>query len=228
MIKAGMVGVGGSTSRVLEANLIRMRNLIDRSLCEVRMRSDADLYIEKFRLADLLDQILITARTDANKRSQTFVTEFDWKIEIEADRQFILAAIANLIQNAIKYTKTNGRIFLRAKSSEDKVFIEVEDECGGIESEKLSALFEPYVQENADRSGLGLGLAIARRAIHLNHGKIGVRNNPGTGCAFTIEIPQKFVPVPVIKSIVPGKDSYSPISKKDLSEASSREKSWQT
>lgn len=210
MIKAGLVGTGGSTSRVLEANLVRMRNLIDRSLCEVRMRSDADLYIEKFRLSDLLDQIIVTARIDAVKRNQTLVIETDWKIEIEADRQFILASIANLIQNAIKYTKSNGKIYLRAKISGSNVLIQVEDECGGIETEKISSLFEPYVQENADRSGLGLGLAIAQRAIHLSQGKITVRNNPGIGCAFIIEIPQKLTPIPFTKSAVPGKDSVQP------------------
>ena len=50
MIKAGYVGVGGSTANVLELNIVRMRNLIDRSLSEVRMRADADLFIEKFHL----------------------------------------------------------------------------------------------------------------------------------------------------------------------------------
>ena len=57
MIKAGLVGTGGSTAAVLEANLARMRHLIDRSLSEVRIRADVDIFVEKFRVVDLLDQI---------------------------------------------------------------------------------------------------------------------------------------------------------------------------
>lgn len=210
MIKAGLVGTGGSTSSVLGANLVRMRDLIDRSLSEVRMRADADLFIEKFRLCDLFDQIIVTARMDADKKKQIIATEIDKKIEIEADRQFVVSAVANLVQNAIKYTKSNGKIWLRANASGERVFIEIEDECGGLDTAKISSLFEPYVQENADRSGLGLGLAIARRAIHLSQGTITVRNSPGVGCVFVIEIPQRIKPVPSTKLAVPGKDSVQP------------------
>lgn len=210
MIKLGLVGVGGSTASVLEANLVRMRNLIDRSLSEVRMRADSDLLIEKFRLADVFDQIIITAQIDSNKKNQILTMDVDWKIEIEADRQFILSAIANLIQNAIKYTKRGGKICLRGKLVGDRVFIEIEDECGGIETDKIKSLFEPYVQEHANKSGLGLGLTITQRAIHLSQGKISVNNKMGAGCTFIIEIPQKLIPGPSAKNAVPGKDSIQP------------------
>ena len=210
MIKAGLVGVGGSTASVLEANLTRMRNLIDRSLSEVRMRADSDLFIEKFRLSDLFDQIVITAKTDAGKKNQSITVETEWKIEVEADRQFILSAVANLIQNAIKYTKSGGKIWLRGKLIGDRILIEVEDECGGIQIDKISSLFKPFVQESADRSGLGLGLTITQRAVHLSQGTIQVQNNPGKGCKFIIDIPQNAIPTPSKKTAVAGKDSIHP------------------
>ncbi len=214
MIKAGLVGVGGSTAGVLEANLVRMRNLIDRSLSEVRMRADSDLSIEKFRLANLFDQIMITAQIDSSKRNQVLTSEVDWKIEVEGDRQFILSAVANLIQNAIKYTKRGGKIWLRGKLVSDRVFIEIEDECGGMDQSKIKSLFEPYVQEHANKSGLGLGLTISQRAIHLSQGKISATNIPGSGCIFIIEIPQKLTPGPSLKNAVPGKLSVQPNMKK--------------
>lgn len=210
MIKQGLVGVGGSTAAVLEANLSRMRNLIDRSLSEVRMRADSDLLIETFRLAELFDQIVITAKVDASKKNQTIMNEVGWKIELEADRQFILSATANLLQNAIKYSKNGGVIWLRGKAAGDRVFIEIEDECGGIQVDKISSLFKPFTQENEDRSGLGLGLTITQRAVHLSQGTIQVRNHPGRGCTFVIDIPQKALPIPSKKSAVSGKDSVQP------------------
>jgi signal transduction histidine kinase len=209
MIKAGLVGTGGSTSRLLESNIVRMRNLIDRSLSEVRMRSDADLFIETFRLSDLFDQIIMTAQVDANKKYQTLTSEVDVTIELQADRQFIMSALANLVQNAIKYSKLEGVVILRAKLLGERVIIEVQDECGGIDPEKITSLFEPYVKASTDKSGLGLGLAIAQRAISLSQGTISVTNS-GSGCCFVIDIPQRLTLVPTEKTTVSGKDSVQP------------------
>lgn len=210
MIKAGFVGVGGSTANVLEVNLVRMRNLIDRSLSEVRMRADSDLFIEKFRLSDLFDQIVITAKIDARKKSQTLEVEIDRQLEIEADRQFILSAVSNLVQNAIKYSKPIAKLLLLGRVVEDRVLIEVTDECGGINLDKISSLFKPFVQENADRSGLGLGLTITQRAVHLSQGSIRVKSDPGIGCTFTIDIPKKCNPQLSKKNAVAGIDSIQP------------------
>lgn len=218
MIKVGLVGSGGSTAKVLESNLTHMRNLIDRSLSEVRMRSDSDLYIEKFRLSDIFDQISITANIDAIKKNQTLNIEVDWNIEVEGDRQYLISAIANLLQNAMKYTKNSGNIWLRGKVLNDRIIIEIQDECGGIQVEKISTLFETYTQENEDRSGLGLGLAITQKAIHLSHGKIQVQNSPGIGCMFILDIPQKLGIQPSNKQTVKGINSVQPdFNKKPLS-----------
>lgn len=210
MIKAGLVGTGGSTAAVLEANLSQMRHLIDRALSEVRMRADVDLFVEKFRLTDLVDQIFATAKIDANKRKITLHSDVDWKLELEADRQFIISALANLIQNAIKYTKSEGKVFLKARTHLDRVIITIEDECGGIAEDKIQSLFKPYVKENEDRSGMGLGLAITQKAIHLSQGHISARNNPGVGCAFIVDLPLILIPGPSTKTAVSGLNSVQP------------------
>jgi len=210
MIKQGIVGTGGSTSSVLDANLARMRHLIDRSLSEVRMRAEADLYIEKFRLAELFDQVVTTAAIDATKRNQTITTEIDWEIELETDRQFILTAVANLIQNAIKYTHRDGNILLRGSIVKERILIEVQDQCGGIKPEVLENIFSPFRQTNEDRSGLGLGLTITRRAVELCEGLISVKNDSTVGCTFSVELPLKLEPPPNTKANVPGIQSVQP------------------
>jgi signal transduction histidine kinase len=70
--------------------------------------------------------------------------------------------------------------------------IEVEDECGGLPPGGAEALFRPFEQRGADRAGLGLGLAISRQAIARHGGTITVRDMPGRGCVFVVEIPQSF------------------------------------
>ena len=80
-----------------------------------------------------------------------------------------------------------------------RVLIEVEDECGGLPPGKAEDLFRPFEQRGADRSGLGLGLAIARESVETNGGKIRARNLPGRGCIFTIDLPL-LTPVPAADS----------------------------
>lgn len=82
-------------------------------------------------------------------------------------------------------------MWLRALATKDRVTIEVEDQCGGLPSGKAEELFLPFAQRSTDRSGLGLGLPISRKAVEQSGGKIGVRDMPGKGCVFTIEMPVK-------------------------------------
>ncbi|MFN8944711.1 MAG: sensor histidine kinase [Pseudobdellovibrionaceae bacterium] len=210
MIRAGLVGVGGSTSSVLGANLERMRYLIDRSLSEVRLRADVDLFIEKFRLSDLFDQITITEKVYAEKKKITISAEVDRKIEMEADRQLLISIVANLIQNSIKYSLQNKNIWLKGTLQNDEVLIEIEDQAGGLNPEKIDALFEPFVRDNDSQAGLGLGLCIVKRAVHLSKGRIEVKNEIGIGCKFMIYLPVKLVADPLNKTSVKGIESVQP------------------
>lgn len=209
MIKQGLVGNSGSTSRVLGESLLRMRNLIDRSLSEVRMRADPEVHTEKFHLHTLIDQILLTAQSEAGTKSQELKNEIRQEVELETDRQLLLSAVANLIQNALKYTKTGGAISVRAKSSANNLIIEIEDQCGGINANALKNIFKPFNSGGFDQSGMGLGLTIVQRAVSLLQGKISVSNNPGIGCAFLIDIPKKLTPAPLNRAVA-GEGSAQP------------------
>ncbi len=214
MIRQGLVGMGGSTAKVLEENLTRMRIIIDRSLSEIRMRTEPEILVEKFRLNELVDQILLTSQFAAQTKKQVLKSEVMSMPELETDRQLLLSAIANLVQNALKYTKMNGHITLSAKAIDKNVVIEIHDECGGLDPNWIKNLFKPFASGGGDQSGLGLGLTIVRRAVSLLQGKISVHNNPGEGCSFRMEIPTKLGPLPLNKAPVAGKDSVQPRSKK--------------
>ena len=112
-------------------------------------------------------------------------------IAIDVDRQLIAAALANLLQNAFKFSRPNGHVVLRTDTAfaPGRVAIEVEDECGGLPQGSAEDLFRPFEQRSNDRSGLGLGLAIARESVETNGGLIRARNLPGKGCIFTIDLP---------------------------------------
>jgi len=212
MIKKGVVGTGGSTAKVLEENLARMRTIIDRSLLDIRMRTDPEILVEKFFLHNLISQIVTTAAFEALGKNQILSADTNAEIEIQSDRQLLLSAIANFVQNAMKYTKTNGNIIISTiLEKNDRVRIEITDECGGLPEERIANLFEPFTKEGLDQSGLGLGLTISQRAISLIQGSVSVRNNTGKGCTFVIDIPKVYTPKTAATSTISkGIDSVQP------------------
>ena len=191
VLKGGTVGVGGSTGKVLGRNLIALRDLIDRSLAEVRL--EAGLHRrEHIPLAGLMEEVEVAASIEANARGlQLTVLPVPPDVGIDADRQLIAAALANLLQNAFKFSRPKGAVVLRtdATTTAGRVLLEVEDECGGLPAGKAEDLFRPFEQRGHDRSGLGLGLSIARESVEANGGLIRARSLPGRGCVFTIDLP---------------------------------------
>jgi signal transduction histidine kinase len=112
-------------------------------------------------------------------------------VAVEADRQILAAAVANLLQNAFKFTKKGTTVRLRASATDSRVFIEVEDECGGLPVKDAQVLLRPFVQKGRNRSGLGLGLSICTKAVKAIGGELRIRDLPGEGCVFTIDLPEQ-------------------------------------
>jgi len=191
LLKSGDVTVRGSTGALLDRSLRGLSELIDRSLAEVRLES-TEYRHETVLLAGFIEEMAIAATLEAKARGgQLTVEPGEYGVVVDADRQLLAAAVSNLLQNAFKFTHAGGHICLRTHATADLVFIEVEDECGGLSDAQAAALFRPFRQSSSDRSGLGLGLTISQRAAHSNGGEIRVRNLPGRGCVFTVELPRK-------------------------------------
>jgi signal transduction histidine kinase len=189
-IKAGSVGMSGATGAVLDRSLIGMRNLIDRSLAEVRVTAGLPPRFKPVRLADFLSDVAASASLDPLARECRFtMTPTDQYIEVDVDPEMLAAAIGNLLQNAFKFTKRHSEVRLHAQVAGDRVLIKVEDHCGGLPSGIPEKLMLPFVQSGQDRSGLGLGLDICRRSVEANNGTLRVRDVPGSGCIFTIDLP---------------------------------------
>ena len=189
LIKGGTVGFGGSIGQVLDRALKRQQELIDRSLAEVRLRVDPKVHKETASFLHLIDQVIVASGVDTRLKNQLLKIDVAPGLEIEADQYLLFSALSNLVQNAIKYSCTGGMIRIRAHEVGDQTTIEVEDQCGGLNSASPSDLFKPFAQQHQNREGLGLGLTIAHRAIALNDGTIDVKNLPGHGCIFRICLP---------------------------------------
>jgi signal transduction histidine kinase len=133
-IKKGVVATGGSTAAMLERSHLRLQSLIDRSLADVRL--DAGLLnLERVAVWEVIEEAEIGAAAVAQAKGIHFaVTTADRTVIVEADRPILAAAIANLLQNAYKFTLPGTSVKLRARTTTSRVLIEVEDECGGLPS----------------------------------------------------------------------------------------------
>jgi signal transduction histidine kinase len=194
-IKTGSVGLAGATGGVLDRSLIAMRVLIDRSLADVRMTANMPARYQIVSLADFIADVKISASLYAQVRQCGFtVAAVDKTLAVSGDREMLLAALGNLLQNALKFTAPYTEVALNAYAAGDRVLIDVKDQCGGLQPGQTEKMFVPFAQSGADRSGLGLGLLICRRAVEANNGVLRVRNIAGSGCVFTIDLPLHSLP----------------------------------
>ena len=194
VIKSGNVGIAGSTGTVLHRSLAGARDLIARSLAEVRLTEGVQNR-ERFLVSGFVEELAPAATLAANARDVTLnvVMPVEDGVTIEADRQVLGAVVMNLLQNAFKFTRHRTSVTLRVGASAQRVLFEIQDQCGGLPSGEVNELFRPFEQRSANRTGLGLGLAFSRWATEANHGRIYARNLPNVGCVFTVDLPR--VPV---------------------------------
>jgi two-component system phosphate regulon sensor histidine kinase PhoR len=100
----------------------------------------------------------------------------------------------NLIDNALKYTPSGGRVTLKATQNYQGVEVQVQDTGVGIEAKHLPLLFDRFYRVKEDRSrqtgGAGLGLAISHEITRLHYGKLTVQSQVKHGTTFTLFLPQ--------------------------------------
>lgn len=194
-LKAGNVGLSGATGAVLDRSLLRMRNLVGRSLADVRVTAGMPVRRKLISVADLIEEIKVSVSLEARAHECEFtVSAVDPQLAVEADWEMLLSAITNLLQNAFKFTQPHTDVSLNAYAAADRIRIDVEDCCGGLPPGDAEELFLPFTQSGADKSGLGLGLSICRANVEANDGRLTVRDLPGSGCIFTIDLPRHSLP----------------------------------
>lgn len=195
VVKSGNVGVGGSTGTVLHRSLLGARDLVARSLNEVRLAQGVQ-HLEPILVSSFVEELATGARLAATAGGVTLdVLPIEQGITVEADRRVLAAVLMNVLQNAFKFTRPGTTVTLRVGAGAERVLFEVEDKCGGLPIGDVDDLFRPFEQRSVNRSGVGLGLAFSRWAAEANHGRIYGRSLPDVGCVFTVDLPRRFATV---------------------------------
>lgn len=163
--KAGNLLLFGATGAVLERSLMGLGKLIDHSIEDARIPSGDTAKWTLFSLSDFINETKHAGNLAAQLRGCRFVvTPVDPQLAVSGNRDLLYSALGNLVQNAFKFTQPDSDVTLNAYAVADKILIEVKDHGGGLPPGKAEQIFLPFTQFGEDKSGLGLGLSIARRA----------------------------------------------------------------
>jgi signal transduction histidine kinase len=187
--RSGRLDASERFAQVLTRGLTRMHELIDSTLRSAQLANGIQLQLEPIKLSTLLEDVDLASAASAEEREVVLTFDVDQDISITVDKRLVLSALTNLVRNAVKFSHEHGNVAVRARGGNERVSFEVEDSCGGLPPGAVQRVFAPFAQLGADRSGFGLGLAIAKQAADVHQGVIRVQDLPGKGCIFVLELP---------------------------------------
>lgn len=172
----------------------RMGSMINDMLTLSRLESLSEFTMHRVNLNDVVseiaqDRLTLAASKNIDMRAKLAAQP----LSVMADRDDLGRAIGNLIDNAIHYTPTGGRIEIESQSEGAQAIFQVHDTGIGIAKDDLANIFERFYRgengRDADPGGTGLGLAIVRRVVETHHGRIEVASSLGVGTTFRISLP---------------------------------------
>lgn len=190
-LQSSGVPIDGPSGQLLDRTLGNLATIVERIFSTVRLGADVTSR-ESIELAAFVEEVAMTAALSAESSGVTFTVDAETAGAIDGDRHQLMSAVMNVVHNAVKFTKPGGDVRLTVRMTASRLFIAVQDQCGGLAQQITNTLTD---RRRADRSGLRLGLPIAKKIIRAHAGDIMVRNVPGCGCVFTIELPVAPVPV---------------------------------
>jgi signal transduction histidine kinase len=176
----------------IEREADRLNLLVGELIQVTRAEGDpAGLTTEPLRLDDLVRVIVDDVHIEAERHHIALDLDV-CEAEMEGNAELLRRAVENIVRNAIRYSPDGGRVQVSLKRAGAQYRIAVRDFGSGVPDESLMQIFDPFYRVEEDRGrtsgGVGLGLAIAKRAVELHHGSIHAANQ-WPGLLVEIELP---------------------------------------
>jgi len=186
----------GRSREIIERQIEDMTRLIDDLLDVSRItRGKIELRRQAVALSAIVERAVETARPLIDARGHRLTLDLPAEpVTLLADAARLEQVLANLLNNAAKYTDVGGRIRVTARAAGQELTVSVEDNGPGLSPELRAHVFELFMQGPQTRArargGLGIGLTLVRRLVELHGGTVEARSNgPGTGAEFIVRMP---------------------------------------
>jgi len=171
-----------------ERALTMLKTLMDISEAETgTMRLD----LTAVDLPDLVRDVIDLYQIVAEEKKIALNARLPDRLQVQADRNRIQQALANLLDNAIKYTGPGGNVEVAAYQKDREAILTVKDSGMGISAEDLPRIWDRLYRGDKSRNekGLGLGLSLVKAVVRAHHGSVEVASEVGRGSVFTVSLP---------------------------------------
>jgi signal transduction histidine kinase len=181
------------TRDVIERQTQHLARLVD-DLLDISRISSGKIELRKARVVvqEIVEQAIATSRPIIDARGHELRVSSPLEpLYVHGDAVRLVQVLANLLNNAARYTPEHGRIAVNCARNGDSVQISVVDNGRGISSEFLQHVFDAFTQEHAHSgSGLGLGLSVVQHLVQLHDGEVSAKSpGPNQGSEFVLRLP---------------------------------------
>ena len=178
---------------IIQRQVTQITTMVDELLDMSRIISGrVELHCVELDIGDAVERGIERSAALVAKRAHRLHVDTPPGLTVNGDVARLGQVVANLLNNAARYTEPGGDITVKAERSADRVCLLVTDTGRGIEAQRLPAIFEPFGKGRDARhrdSGLGLGLCIVRSLVELHHGTVKVTSTVGKGTEFVVSLP---------------------------------------
>jgi two-component system NtrC family sensor kinase len=174
-----------------------MSRLINNLLDLGRIESGVGLQLEMINIREVVDRVIGSLQLQAAQKKIQLSYEFPGQAlpPLEADQALLQQALHNLVENAIKYTRSEGKVHVRVRAQPIGVVFEVSDNGIGISPVDQPRLFEKFYRGaqhgSKEQRGTGLGLAIVRSIAERHGGRVWAESQLGKGSTFYLALPAR-------------------------------------
>jgi signal transduction histidine kinase len=153
------------------------------------------LHLGKFNLSKLIEEVVELYHYVAEEKDVRIHTSCAKDLYLTVDANRIRQALANVLDNAVKYTPPGGRVDVEVLKKQDEIVITVRDTGTGIPPEELPKVWDRLYRGDKSRSerGLGLGLSLVKAIVEAHKGHVDVSSVPGGGSSFYVHLPERYL-----------------------------------
>ena len=179
---------------VIGTESARLQTQVDRVLQTAKIRESNSVFsLESVKINDLVQEVILGLKSLLDKTNAKIEVEIGPDLEIKADKFHFSNMISNIIENALKYCRTQPEISIRASVDNSSVALDIQDNEIGISKEEYDSIFERFYRVSTsnvhDVKGFGIGLYYAKLVVEGHNGKIDVESTKDVGSTFKLRFP---------------------------------------